>query len=55
MVDDVKATFSPWINHRRDNKGKRPESGQNQRDLGGGKKIDELYGGRERYLFSLIQ
>ena len=43
MVCDIKATFSQWINHKRDNKGKRPENGQNWRDLGGGgEKIDEL-------------
>ncbi len=43
MVGDIKATFRQWINHIRDNKGKRPENGQNRRDLGGGeKKFDEL-------------
>ncbi len=38
MVGDIKTTFSQWINHKRDNKGKRPENGQNRRDLGGGRK-----------------
>ena len=36
MVGDIETTFSQWINHNRDNKGKRPENGQNRRDLGGG-------------------
>ena len=37
MVGDIETTFSQWINHNRDNKGKRPENGQNRRDLGGAK------------------
>ena len=35
MVGDIKATFSQWINHKRDNKGNRLETGQNQRNLVG--------------------
>ena len=38
MVGDIKSTFSQWINNKRDNKGKRPENGQNRRNLGGGEK-----------------
>ena len=49
MVGDIKATFSQWINHKRDNKGKRPKHGQNQRDLGGGrKKNQQTLGGSEK-------
>ena len=56
MVGDIKATFSQWINHIRDNKGKRPENGQNRRDLGGGeKKSTNFRGGREFFFFSQIQ
>ena len=51
MVGDIKVTFSQWINHIRDNKGKRPENGQNRRDLGGAKKIRRTLGGGEKKFF----
>ena len=52
MVGDIKVTFSQWINHIRDNKGKRPENGQNRRDLGGAKKNSTNFrGGREKIFF----
>ena len=38
MVGDIKANFSLWINHKRNDKGKRPENIHNRRDLGGGRK-----------------
>ena len=28
MVGDIKSTLSQWIDHKRDNKGQRPENGQ---------------------------
>ena len=51
MVGDIKATFSQWINHIRDNKGKRPENGQNRRDLGGAKKIQRTLEVGEKFFF----
>ena len=38
MVGDIKANFSLWINHKRNDKGKRPENIHNRRDLGGGRR-----------------
>ena len=35
MVGDIKANFSLWINHKRNDKGKGPENIHNRRDLGG--------------------
>ena len=55
MVGDIKATFSQWINNNRDNKGKRPENGQNRRDLGGAKNIRRTLGRGENFLFSQIK
>ena len=56
MVGDIKVTFSQWINHIRDNKGKRPENGQNRREFRGDKKIRRTLGGaKKKIFFSQIQ
>ena len=57
MVGDIKVTFSQWINHIRDIKGKRPENGQNRRDLslGVAEKQSTNFRGGEKIFFSRIQ